>query len=114
MQIAACPNQISAFDLIDREPTMKASRTQIDAYHALSLDEISDSQRRILDVFKGDSRVLLTRDEIAARANLQISTVCGRVNELVKGEVLAVRDSARRPGRRCRQQLIGLPVEVAA
>jgi hypothetical protein len=93
---------------------MQASQTQIDAYHGLSNKEISDTQRRIIDLFKGDRAVLMTRDEIAARANMQVSTVCGRVNELVKAEVLAVRDSARRPGRRCRQQLIGLRAEVTA
>jgi hypothetical protein len=92
---------------------MQASQTQIDAFHALSTDEISATQRRILDLFKGDRKVLFTRDEIASRANLGVPTVCGRVNELVKGGVLAVRDSVKRPGKRTRQQLIGLP-EVAA
>ncbi|MDR5825818.1 winged helix-turn-helix domain-containing protein [Caballeronia sp. LZ043] len=93
---------------------MQASQTQIDAFHSLSTDDVSASKRKILDLFKADRRILLTRDEIAARTNMQVSTVCGRVNELVKAEALAVRDSARRPGRRCRQQLIGLPLEVAA
>jgi hypothetical protein len=112
--LGAFPNLIAACDLIDREVPMHSSQTQIDAYHALSSIEVSATQRRILDLFKGDRRVLLTRDEIAAGANLGVPTVCGRVNELVKGGALAVRDSAKRPGKRNRQQLIGLPVEVAA
>ncbi|BBP99109.1 hypothetical protein BSFA1_42380 [Burkholderia sp. SFA1] len=112
--LGAFPIIVAAFDLLDRESTMKASQTQIDAYHGLSSKVISDTQRRIIALFAGDSRVLLTRDEIAARANLCVPTVCGRVNELVKAEVLAVRDSTKRPGKRNRQQLIGLPVEVAA
>jgi DNA-binding transcriptional regulator LsrR (DeoR family) len=91
---------------------MQASQTQIDAYHALSSKEISDTQRRIVDLFAGDLTVTFTRDEIASRLGMGVPTVCGRVNELVKGGALAVRGTAKRPGKRNRQQLIGLPVSV--
>ncbi|MDR5825856.1 hypothetical protein [Caballeronia sp. LZ043] len=91
---------------------MHASQTQIDAFHGLSSIEISDTQRRIVDLFRGDRAVTLTRDELAVAAGLGVPTICGRVNELVKAGVLAVRGTAKRPGRRCAQQLIGLPVSV--
>ena len=107
--LCAFPNLIAACDLLDREITMQASQTQIDAFRSLSSKEISATQRRIIDLFAGDRSVTFTRDEIAARLGMGVPTVCGRVNELVNGEVLAVRDTAKRPGKRNRQQLIGLP-----
>ncbi len=93
---------------------MQASQTQIDAFHSLSGAEKSAVKRKIIDVFGGDRSVTLTNDEIAARGKIGLSTVCGRVNEMVKDEILAERGTDRRPGRRCRQKLFGLPVEVAA
>lgn len=89
---------------------MNASQTQIDAYHDISSKQRSETQQRIIDAFGGDLRALMTRDEIAAATNLPVPTVCGRVNELVKLGLLSVRGSDRRPGKRARQQLIGLPV----
>ncbi|WP_250500575.1 hypothetical protein [Caballeronia sp. GAWG1-5s-s] len=91
---------------------MQASQTQIDAFRSLTNREISEAHVRILAVFGSDRAVLLTRDEIAARTGMPVQTICGRVNELLKAEVLAVRDTAKRPGKRNRQQLIGLPVSV--
>lgn len=91
---------------------MHASQTQIDAYYDISPKQRSETHQRIIDVFAGDSRVLMTRDEIAAATRLSVQSICGRVNELVKSEALAVRGSAKRPGKRARQQLIGLPVSA--
>ncbi|WP_250501949.1 hypothetical protein [Caballeronia sp. AZ7_KS35] len=88
---------------------MQASQTQIDAL--LSVDR-SEAKRRILDVFANDQTVTFTRREIAARANVEVPTVCGRVNEMVKDEILAERGTTKRPGRRCREGLVGLPVSV--
>ena len=88
---------------------MQAAQTQIDAYNSLSTKEISDTQQRIVDAFGGDVAITFTREELAARLSLKEQTICGRVNELVKAGMLAVRGSAKRPGHRCKQQLIGLP-----
>ncbi|MEM5371333.1 Lrp/AsnC family transcriptional regulator [Paraburkholderia azotifigens] len=93
---------------------MQASQTQIDAFNSLSTKEISDTQKRIVETFGGDLRLTFTREEIAARVSLKVATVCGRVNELVKAGVLAGRGDTKRPGHRNKEQLIGLPVEVAA
>lgn len=91
---------------------MHASQTQLDAYHDISPKHKSETQQRIIDAFAGDSRVLMTRDELAAATKLPVPTICGRVNELVKADLLAVRGSDKRPGKRARQQLIGLPVSA--
>jgi hypothetical protein len=93
---------------------MQASQTQIDAFHSLTSRQISDTHRRLIDTFGGDPRVTLTREELAARANMKVATVCGRVNELVKAGVLVVRGTAKRPGHRCKEQVLGLPQEVSA
>lgn len=89
---------------------MQASQTQIDAYHGMSSKQITAKQQMVLNVFDGDTRVTLTREEISARSSLKLSSVCGRVHELVQAEVLAVRGSVKCIATGNRQQLIGLPV----
>ena len=93
---------------------MQASQTPIDAFHSLTSRQISATHQRLIDTFGGDTRVTLTREELAARANMKVPTVCGRVNELVKAGVLVVRGTEKRPGHRCKEQVLGLPQEVSA
>lgn len=110
---AAFPNMVAGGDLLDREEKpkkpMAASQTQIDAFYSMSSKHISAKQQMVLDCFS-DPKTLLTREEISARTNLRLSSVCGRVHELIKAELLAVRGSVKCAATGNRQQLIGLPV----
>ncbi|MDR5736158.1 hypothetical protein QCE47_27990 [Caballeronia sp. LZ025] len=107
---APIPFSVAAFDLLDAKTPMKASQTQIDAYHNMSSKQISAKQQMVLDVFDGDKSVTLTREEISSRTNLKLSSVCGRVHELVQAGNLAVRGSVKCVATGNRQQLIGLPI----
>ncbi|MFM0256077.1 hypothetical protein [Paraburkholderia sediminicola] len=51
----------------------------------------------------------LTRQEIADRTNLRLSSVCGRVRELLDDEALKVRGTQKCPATGVLNETIGLP-----
>ncbi|WP_156811429.1 hypothetical protein [Cupriavidus sp. USMAHM13] len=55
---------------------------------------LSARQRMVIDCFDGGG-VLLTREDIAARTHLRLSSVCGRVRELLDAGYLQVRGLRR-------------------
>ncbi len=84
-------------------------RTQHEAFDALTPQKLSPLQQMVMDCFRNE-RTLLTREDIAARTNMRLSSVCGRVRELLDAELLAVRDVRKDLATQHRQQLLGLPV----
>ncbi|WP_154233659.1 hypothetical protein [Burkholderia cenocepacia] len=87
----------------------RVSETQQDSFHAMPVAELSAKQQMVMDCF--DSReTLLTREDISARTNLKLSSVCGRVRELLDAERLAKRGSRKCNATGKSQELLGLPV----
>lgn len=89
---------------------MHASQTQIDAFNSISPKQKSEAKRTIVAAFGGDLNATMTRSELSAKTKLPVPTICARVNEMVKDGELAERGTAKRPGKRCREGLVGLPV----
>ncbi|NYH21412.1 hypothetical protein [Paraburkholderia bryophila] len=67
----------------------RVAETQQDAFHALTVKDLSVKQRMVLDAFE-HVRAHLTREDIAAITNLKLSSVCGRVRELLDADRLVV------------------------
>jgi len=76
--------------------------------------QLSAQKQMIVDLFDGYPPTLtLTRQDIAGRTNMRLSSVCGRVRELVDAEILMVRGK-----RECKEtgvmvETVGLPVDAA-
>lgn len=87
----------------------RVSETQQDSFHAMPVAELSAKQQMVMDCFDSPE-TLLTREDISDRTNLRLSSVCGRVCEL-----LAAGRLVKRGRRKCAatgkwQELLGLPV----
>lgn len=92
---------------------MRAAQTQIEAFHGMPGRQLSAQKQVVIDLFAART-TMLTRRDIADRTNLAMSSVCGRVRELLDAELLAVRGK-----RECKEtgvmvETVGLPVEVSA
>lgn len=86
---------------------MRATHTQRAAHDALDGGLRRTQKQMIVDLF--DSRRLaLTRQEIADRTNLRLSSVCGRVRELLDDEALEVRGEQRCAATGVLNETIGL------
>lgn len=88
---------------------MAATLTQLAAYDSLDEGHKRTQKQMILDLFAGDPSVVLTREDIAAQTNLKLSSVCGRVFELLSSEVLAVRGTRKCVATGLDHELVGLP-----
>ncbi|WP_323120009.1 hypothetical protein [Burkholderia alba] len=86
-----------------------ASSTQQDSYHSIAVPELSAKQRMVLDCFHSRA-TLLTREDIADRTNLKLSSVCGRVRELLDDGRLQKRGTRKCIATGKSQELLGLPV----
>ena len=92
---------------------MRATQTQIDAFHGMTSKQLGAKQQMIVDLFTGP-HLTLTRQEIAERTNLSLSCVCGRVFELIEAEILKVRGSQKCVATGTRREKVGLVAEVSA
>ena len=73
----------------------RVAKTSLEAYGAFMLGgELPRQQRAVVDVL-GNHPGGMTRAEIAQASGLRLSSVCGRVGELL--ERGAVEEAARRP-----------------
>lgn len=89
---------------------MAATATQRAAIDALEESGARRTQRQIImDLFAGNPAIVLTREDIAARTNMRLSSVCGRVRESLDGEWLTVRGERRCVATGQMHELIGLP-----
>ncbi|WP_116324685.1 hypothetical protein [Cupriavidus taiwanensis] len=86
----------------------RVSGTQFDSFHSLTVKALSAKQQMVMDCFAAG--MALTREEISRRTNLKLSSVCGRVRELLDAKRLQVRGSVRDVATGKRQELLGLPV----
>lgn len=87
----------------------RVAGTQFDAFHSLTVKQLSAKQQMVMDCFDG-ADMKLTREEISRRTNLKLSSVCGRARELLDAKRLAVRGSVRDIATGKRQELLGLVV----
>ncbi|MFM0022165.1 hypothetical protein [Paraburkholderia azotifigens] len=88
----------------------RVAETQSDAFHAMRARDLSAKQKMVIECFHGDH---LTREDIAARTNLKLSSVCGRVRELLDAGRLRVVGSRKDLATQTKQQLLA-PAEVTA
>ncbi|NGM79727.1 hypothetical protein [Burkholderia multivorans] len=98
-------------DFISPVSGNRVSETQYDSHKTISLEEFCATKRMVMQCFEAPT-VLLTREEIAARTNLKLSSVCGRVRELLDDGRLEKRGSRKCIATGKAQELIGLPVAV--
>ncbi|WP_316150080.1 hypothetical protein [Cupriavidus sp. BIC8F] len=71
----------------------RVSGTQFDSYHSLTVKDLSATQQMVIDAFDGATsarETRLTREEISRRTNMKMSSVCGRVRELLDANRLVV------------------------
>lgn len=60
--------------------------TSIEAYHGLTVAQLSASQKRVIEAIEEGRNY--SRAEIAAKTGMRLSSVCGRVNELIAARLL--------------------------
>lgn len=67
----------------------RVAGTQFDAFHSLTVKQLTAKQQMVMDAFDGPG-ARLTREDITARTNLRLSSTCGRVRELLDARRLMV------------------------
>jgi hypothetical protein len=87
---------------------MRATHTQLAGYDSVTGMKRCTQKQMILNLFHG-SDVKLTRQEIADRTNLRLSSVCGRVRELIDDEALKVRGAQKCAATGVQNETLGLP-----
>ncbi|OUL79894.1 hypothetical protein [Paraburkholderia hospita] len=91
----------------------RVAETQQDAFHGMNVKDLAAKQRMVLDAFH-HGRPPLTREDIAAITNLKLSSVCGRVRELLDAERLIVVGKRKDLATQSSQQLLALAPKVTA
>lgn len=92
---------------------MRATHTQLAGYDSVTGTKRCTQKQMITNLFYSDL-LTLTRQEIAVRTNLRLSSVCGRVRELLDDETLQVRGEQKCAATGVMNETLGLPVEVTA
>ncbi|RQM48674.1 hypothetical protein EHZ19_10750 [Paraburkholderia bannensis] len=93
---------------------MAATLTQLAAYDSLDEGHKRTQKQIIVDLFELRGTTL-TREQIAERTNLRLSSICGRVRELLDLGLLVVRGTLKCVATGKYQETIGLPAaEVVA
>lgn len=87
---------------------MRSTWTQRAAYDALDGGARRTQKQMILDLFYNPA-LTLTRQEIADRTNMRLSSVCGRVRELLDDAELAVRGAQKCAATGANNETLGLP-----
>lgn len=88
------------------------TKTQYEAHHAMTPTKLCYTQQLVMNCFT-DRDQLHTREDIASLTNLKLSSVCGRVRELLDMGHLVVRSARKDLATQSRQQLLGLPLKEA-
>lgn len=89
------------------------AEAQSDAYHSLSVTQLTAKQQMVMDAFEAARRPL-TREDIASITNMKLSSVCGRVRELLDAGRLAVVGERRDSATGHNHQLLAVAVKAAA
>ena len=100
-------------DIFSQRSARRVAETQSAAFHSLSIKTLCASQQMVIDAFK-HGRPQLTREDIAAITNMKLSSVCGRVRELLDAERLEVVGSRKDLATQTSQQLLALMRKAAA
>ncbi|WP_334034731.1 hypothetical protein [Burkholderia cepacia] len=87
----------------------RVSETQQDSFHSISVAKLSATQQMVMDCFD-TTETLLTREDISARTNLKLSSVCGRVRALLDAGLLVKRGTRKCTATGKSQELLGLPL----
>ncbi|WP_241300531.1 hypothetical protein [Burkholderia stabilis] len=87
----------------------RVSETQQESFHSIPVVELSAKQQMVMDCFDSPE-TLLTREDISARTNLKLSSVCGRAHELLVAKRLVKRGTRKCAATGKSQELLGLPV----
>ena len=91
----------------------RVAETQQDAFHGIGVKDLAAKQRMVLDAFE-HGRTPLTREDIASITNMKLSSVCGRVRELLDAERLVVVGKRKDLATQSSQQLLALAPKVIA
>ncbi|MGF6549338.1 hypothetical protein [Paraburkholderia youngii] len=91
----------------------RVAETQSDAYHAMPVKLLAVKQQMVIDAFR-DGRPPLTREDIAAITNLKLSSVCGRVRELLDAGRLVVVGTRKDLATQTKQQLLDIAPKAVA
>lgn len=91
----------------------RVAATQQDAIHSMPARELCAKQRMVLDAIE-HAGCPLTREDIATNTNLKLSSVCGRVRELLDAGRLVVVGGRKDTATGREQQLLGIPARPAA
>ncbi|MFM0328200.1 hypothetical protein [Paraburkholderia strydomiana] len=92
---------------------MRATHTQLAGYDSVTGTKRCTQKQMILNLFYSE-HLTLTRQEISDRTNLRLSSVCGRVRELLDDEALSVRGTQKCAATGVLNETLGLPAEVTA
>jgi hypothetical protein len=87
---------------------MRSTHTQLAGYDSVTGAKRCTQKQMILNLFYSP-HMTLTRQEIADRTNLRLSSVCGRVRELLDGEALEVRGEQKCAATGVLNEIVGLP-----
>ncbi|MPW17905.1 hypothetical protein GCT13_13395 [Paraburkholderia sp. CNPSo 3157] len=90
---------------------MRATRTQLAGYDSMTGAKRCTQKEMILNLFHSPF-MTLTRQEIADRTNLRLSSVCGRVFELLRDGELKVRGSQKCAATGADNETLGLPATI--
>jgi hypothetical protein len=86
------------------------SATKSESFLSLSpAGYLQPAQQKVMDLFTDDS-IAMTRKQIAAAVDMELSSVCGRVNALVAAGRLVSRGERKDPRTGKQQELVGLSV----
>ncbi|MCP3721753.1 hypothetical protein M3I53_01200 [Paraburkholderia sp. CNPSo 3272] len=87
---------------------MRTTATQLAAFDALDPETRRTQKQMIVDLFTApDTR--LTRQDIADRTNMRLSSVCGRVRALIDAGKLAVFGTRKCDATGHENETLGLP-----
>jgi hypothetical protein len=90
---------------------MRTTHTQRAGYDSVTGAKRCTQRQMILDLFYNPA-LTLTRQEIADRTNMRLSSVCGRVRELIDDAKLAVRGTQRCAATGADNETLGLPAAI--
>ena len=88
---------------------MRTTHTQLAGYDSVTCAKKRTQKQMILDLFYS-WHLTLTRQEIADRTNMRLSSVCGRVRELLDAGALKVRGTQKCAATGVLNETVGLPV----
>ena len=91
--------------------SQRVAETQAESYHSITVKQLTARQKQVMACFDGLAAgfAAFTREDLAAITNMRLSSVCGRVRELLDAKRLAVHGEAICAATGKKQQLLGLP-----